>query len=83
MSTLFARAMLVIVLLFGATSGAYAMADNSLPNEPLYGAKLAMERVQLRMQSDPADVLQLLLRIHAMMTVFCMLYSLNRARAAG
>ncbi len=56
MSTLFARAVLVITLLFGATGGAYAMADNSLPNGPMYGAKLAMERVQLRMKSDPADI---------------------------
>ena len=56
MSTLFARAMLIIALLFGATGGAYAMADNSLPNEPLYGAKLAMEQVQLRMRNDPADI---------------------------
>jgi len=56
MSTLFARAMLVLALLFGATGGAYAMADNSLPDEPLYGAKLAMEQFQLRMRNDPADI---------------------------
>lgn len=56
MSTVLARAVLVIGLLFGATSGVYAMADNSLPNEPLYGAKLAMEQVQLNMASGPAEI---------------------------
>ena len=56
MSTLLARATLVIALLFGATGGAYALADNSLPNEPMYGAKLAMEQFQLNMASDPAGI---------------------------
>jgi len=56
MSTVLARAVLVIGLLFGATSGVFAMADNSLPNEPMYGAKLAMEQVRLNMASDPAGI---------------------------
>lgn len=56
MSTILVRAALVLGLLFGATSGVYAMADNSLPNEPMYGAKLAMEQVRLNMASDPKDI---------------------------
>ena len=56
MSAVLARVVLVFGLLFGATGGAYAMADNSLPNEPMYGAKLAMEQFQLGLVSDPAKV---------------------------
>lgn len=56
MSAVLARVVLVFGLLFGATGGAYAMADNSLPNEPMYAAKLAMEQFQLGLVSDPAKV---------------------------
>ena len=56
MSAILVRAVLVIGLLFGAAGGAYAMADNSLPNEPMYGAKLAMEQFQLERTSDPAKI---------------------------
>jgi len=56
MNAILVRAVLVIGLLFGTTGGVYAMADNSLPNEPMYGAKLAMEQVRLNMASDPAGI---------------------------
>lgn len=56
MSSVLVRAALVIGLLFGATSGVYAMTENSLPNEPMYGAKLAMEQIRLNMVSDPTGI---------------------------
>ena len=56
MSAALVRVALVIGLLFGATSGVYAMTENSLPNEPMYGAKLAMEQVRLNMVSDPTGI---------------------------
>ena len=56
MGALLAKAVLVISLLFGASGGAYAMAEQSLPDEPMYNAKLAMEQLRLNMVSDPAEV---------------------------
>lgn len=56
MNAILVRAVLVLGLLFGTTGGVYAIADNSLPNEPMYGAKLAMEQIRLNMVSDPAGI---------------------------
>jgi len=56
MNAILVRAVLVLGLMFGATGGAYAMADSSLPNEPMYGAKLAMEQVRLNMVTDPSGI---------------------------
>ena len=56
MRLIFARTMLVLILFFGLTGGAYALTESSLPDSPLYETKLAMEQMQLQMKTDPADV---------------------------
>jgi hypothetical protein len=55
MSVLLAKAALVISLAFGSTGGALAMAANSLPDSPLYPAKLGMEEMRLSLAANPAD----------------------------
>jgi hypothetical protein len=40
---------------FGSAGGAAALAANSLPESPLYPAKLAMEQTRLSATTDPAD----------------------------
>ena len=50
--TLMRVALLVIVVLMGATATSYA-AQAALPGSPLYGAKRLGEQVQLRLATDP------------------------------
>jgi hypothetical protein len=55
MSVFLAKIALVVSLAFGSTGGALAVAANSLPDSPLYPAKLGMEEVRLNLAADPAD----------------------------
>ncbi len=55
MSTLLLKATLIFSLFFGSTGGAVALAANSLPDSPLYPAKLAMEQARLNLASGPAE----------------------------
>lgn len=54
MSTLFVKATLIFSLVFGSAGGAVALAANSLPDSPLYPAKLALEQARLNATTDPA-----------------------------
>ena len=55
MSALLIKATLIISMAFGSAGGAAALAANSLPESPLYPAKLAMEQTRLSATTDPAD----------------------------
>jgi hypothetical protein len=55
MSALLIKAGLIVSLIFGSAGGAAAVAAGSLPDSPLYPAKLAMEQVRLNRTTDPAD----------------------------
>jgi len=55
MSTMLVKATLVLTMIFGSAGGATALAANSLPDSPLYPAKLAMEQMRLNMASDLGD----------------------------
>ena len=55
MSVLLVKATLIISVVFGSAGGAAALAANSLPDSPLYPAKLAMEQTRLNATSDPAE----------------------------
>jgi hypothetical protein len=55
MSVLLVKATLIIGLVFGSASGAVALAANSLPDSPLYPAKLAMEQTRLAVTAGPAE----------------------------
>jgi hypothetical protein len=55
MSALLVKATLIISMAFGSAGGAAALAANSLPDSPLYSAKLAMEQTRLHATSDPAE----------------------------
>ncbi len=55
MSVLLVKATLIISVVFGSAGGAAALAANSLPDSPLYPAKLAMEQMRLNATSDPAE----------------------------
>ncbi len=52
---LLAKLALVVSLAFGSTGGALAVAANSLPDSPLYPAKLGMEEMRLNLAAGPAD----------------------------
>jgi uncharacterized membrane protein YgcG len=54
MSALLVKATLIISMAFGSAGGAAALAANSLPDSPLYPAKLAMEQTRLKATTDPA-----------------------------
>ena len=54
MSALLIKASLIISMAFGSAGGAAALAANSLPDSPLYPAKLAMEQTRLNATNDPA-----------------------------
>ena len=51
LTTSFAGALAVLVVLFGGSLGTVNAASNSLPGDPLYGLKLVTEQVQLRLAS--------------------------------
>lgn len=55
MSVLLVKATLIISMVFGSAGGAAALAANSLPDSPLYPAKLAMEQTRLNATSDPSE----------------------------
>ena len=55
MKLMFTRTVLILAMFFGMTGGAYALTENSLPDSPLFEAKLAMEQFQLQMKKDPVD----------------------------
>jgi hypothetical protein len=55
MNVLLIKAILILTLVLGPTGGAAAIAANSLPDTPLYPAKLAMEQARLNLTSDPAE----------------------------
>ena len=59
MSALLIKATLIISLAFGSTGGAAALAANSLPDSPLYVAKLAMEQTRLKAATSPAEQAEL------------------------
>jgi len=50
-----ATALAVIAIVFGVVLGAGQAAAASLPGQPLYGIKLATERIRLALTSQPAD----------------------------
>ncbi len=55
MSVLLVKATLILSMTFGSAGGAVALAANSLPDSPLYPAKLAMEQTRLNATTDPAE----------------------------
>ncbi|MGD9047338.1 MAG: DUF5667 domain-containing protein, partial [Anaerolineae bacterium] len=48
------KAMVILSLVVGSAGGAAAATANSLPDSPLYAAKMAMEQARLSATSDPA-----------------------------
>jgi hypothetical protein len=56
MSTVLVRIVLIGSLLFSLTTGAFAFTQNSLPDSPLYEAKLTIEDVSLSLMTDPAKL---------------------------
>jgi hypothetical protein len=54
MKRLTASVLFITILLFAATGATAALAGSSLPDSPLYPAKLAMEQVQLGFKADAA-----------------------------
>jgi hypothetical protein len=63
MSALLVKATLIFGMIFGSTGGAAALAANSLPDSPLYPAKLAMEQARLGLAADPAEQASLYLNM--------------------
>jgi len=55
MSVLLVKATLILSMAFGSAGGTAALAANSLPDSPLYPAKLAMEQTRLNVTTDPAQ----------------------------
>jgi hypothetical protein len=55
MSVLLVKVSLIFGMIFGSAGGAAALAANSLPDSPLYPAKLAMEQARLAMATDAAQ----------------------------
>jgi hypothetical protein len=55
MSVVLAKIALVVSLAFGSTGGTLAVAANSLPDSPLYPAKLSMEQARLNLAANSAD----------------------------
>jgi hypothetical protein len=54
-SALLVKAILILSMAFGSAGGTAALAANSLPDSPLYPAKLAMEQTRLNATTDPAE----------------------------
>jgi hypothetical protein len=59
MSTLLVKATLIFSMAFGSAGGAAALAASSLPDSPLYPAKLALEQTRLRTATGPAEQAEL------------------------
>jgi uncharacterized membrane protein YgcG len=55
MNALILKAALVLTLLFGSAGGTAVLAQESLPDSPLYTVKLALEDARLAMNKDTAD----------------------------
>ncbi len=53
MGTLLLKATLILTLLFGSAGGTAVLAAESLPDSPLYPAKMIAEGVRLSLASDP------------------------------
>jgi hypothetical protein len=53
MITIAMRAFLVLSMLFASAGGTVALAAQSLPDSPLYGAKLAVEEIAMKMENGP------------------------------
>jgi len=56
MKTVLVRILVISCIFFSLTTGALAFSMNSLPDSPLYDAKLAFENVSLSLISDPAKL---------------------------
>jgi hypothetical protein len=59
MSVLLVKATLILSMAFGSAGGAAALAANSLPDSPLYAAKLAVEQTRLNAATGPAEQAEL------------------------
>jgi hypothetical protein len=59
MSALLVKATLILSMAFGSAGGAAALAANSLPDSPLYAAKLAVEQTRLKAATGPAEQAEL------------------------
>ena len=55
MNALFARAIATAVVLFGLGSGTVALANDSLPDAPLYPVKLMLEETRMAMADNPVE----------------------------
>lgn len=53
MTALLFRMTIALSVLLTSMGGTVALAENSLPDTPLYGMKMAMEQVQLNLSTDP------------------------------
>lgn len=56
MSTALMRILLISGIIFSLTTGAFAFTLTSLPDSPLYDAKLAIENASLSLMDDPAKI---------------------------
>jgi len=56
MKTVLVRIFIISCVIFSLTTGALAVSVNSLPNSPLYDAKLALENAGLSLIGDPAKL---------------------------
>jgi hypothetical protein len=54
--------MLIVALVFGGSGAAYAAAQPSLPDQPLYGLKLAGEDLQMQLTANVQNRLELALK---------------------
>ena len=54
--------MLIIALVFGGSGAAYAAAQDSLPDQPLYGLKVAGEELQIQLTAQEQSRLELVLK---------------------
>ncbi|MBK7894192.1 MAG: hypothetical protein IPJ90_04750 [Anaerolineaceae bacterium] len=55
MNALFARAIATAIVIFGLGGGTAALANNSLPDTPLYPVKLMLEETRLNLADGPAE----------------------------
>jgi len=55
MGTLLLKATLILTIIFGSVGGTAVMAAESLPDSPLYPAKLMVEGARLSFASDPVE----------------------------
>ncbi len=55
MNVLFARAIATAIVIFGLGGGTVALANDSLPDTPLYPVKLMLEETRLNLAEDPVE----------------------------